>query len=93
MSTTSLDTTLVDTREMNAVHSAFRREFRLAGGLIRQVGPGDTARAAVVGAHLALIERLLHHHHTSEDTLLWPLLLERVPVELAPIVRLMEAQH
>ena len=43
--------------------------------------------------HLDFLDRFLHHHHTLEDDLLWPLLLARVPEELAPIVHLMEAQH
>ena len=43
--------------------------------------------------HLEYIGRCLHHHHTAEDELAWPLLLERVPDELAPIVTLMESQH
>jgi iron-sulfur cluster repair protein YtfE (RIC family) len=84
---------LLDTREMLVVHSMFRRELRLAGGLVRRVAPGDTRRAAVVAAHLDLVEQVLHHHHTSEDELLWPKLLDRVPGELAPVVALMEAQH
>ncbi|MGY1618754.1 hemerythrin domain-containing protein [Geodermatophilus sp. SYSU D00691] len=83
----------IDTSEMNTVHTLFRREFRLAGGVVRRVADGDVARARVVDAHLDLIGRGLHQHHTSEDELLWPVLLERVPDELAPIVRLMEAQH
>jgi hypothetical protein len=84
---------LTDTREMLVVHSLFRREFGLAGGLVRRVAPGDTRRAAVVSGHLALVEEVLHHHHTSEDELLWPKLLGRVADELAPVVELMETQH
>ena len=83
----------LDTREMLVVHSLFRRELRLAGGLVRRVPAGDVRRAAVVAAHLDLVEQVLHHHHTSEDELLWPLLLHRVAEEIAPVVRLMEAQH
>jgi hemerythrin-like domain-containing protein len=83
----------VDTREMIAVHSAFRREFRLAPGLVRAVAPGDVSRAEVVAEHLELIATFLHHHHDGEDRLLWPKLLERVPAELAPTVALMERQH
>ena len=83
----------VDTREMIAVHSAFRREFRLAPGLVRAVAPGDVARAQVVAGHVQLIGTFLHHHHDGEDRLLWPRLLERVPAELAPTVELMERQH
>jgi hemerythrin-like domain-containing protein len=83
----------VDTREMIAVHSAFRREFRLAPGLVRAVAPNDVARAQVVAEHVQLIGTFLHHHHDGEDRLLWPRLLERVPAELAPTVELMERQH
>ena len=86
-------TTLTDTRVMGVIHSLYRREFRLAGGVLRGVSPGDVARAAVVADHLRLVHDNLHHHHTAEDDLLWPLLLERVPEELAPLVHLMESQH
>lgn len=82
-----------DVREMFVVHTAFRRDFRLAPGLVRAVADGDTARARLVGEHLTMVTEMLHHHHTGEDELLWPLLLERVPEQLAPIVELMEAQH
>jgi hemerythrin-like domain-containing protein len=83
----------VDTREMIAVHSAFRREFGQAPALVRGVAPGNVTRAQVVADHLELLGSFLHHHHTGEDKLLWPKLLERVPAELAPTVELMERQH
>ncbi|HSU02141.1 MAG TPA: hemerythrin domain-containing protein [Nocardioides sp.] len=91
MSTTSPAPT--DTRVMNTLHTFFRREHRLAGGLLRGVADGDTRRSRVVGTHLDFLCRALHHHHTIEDRILWPLLLERVPDELAPVVHLMESQH
>ena len=83
----------IDTRVMNTLHTFFRREHRLAGGLVRAVAHGDSRRSRVVGDHLDFLCRALHHHHTIEDRLLWPLLLERVPEELAPLVHLMESQH
>ncbi len=85
--------TLTDTSVMPTLHTFFRREYRLAGALVRGVPEGDLARAAVVADHLDLVGRTLHHHHTIEDELLWPRLLERVPEEMAPIVHLMESQH
>jgi iron-sulfur cluster repair protein YtfE (RIC family) len=85
--------TPTDTRVRITLHTFFRREHRLAGGLLRGVADGDTRRSRVVGHHLDLLSRALHHHHTIEDRLLWPLLLERVPDELAPVVHLMESQH
>lgn len=85
--------TTYDTGSMGVVHSMYRREFRLAGDLIRGVAVGDTARAAQVAEHLEMINRHLHHHHSSEDELVWPKLLERVPAEIAPLVHTMESQH
>lgn len=91
--TTRPRTTPIDTRAMQVVHSVYRRELRLAGGVLRGVVEGDIRRAAVVADHLDLVARHLHRHHTTEDELVWPILLERVPEELAPIVHLMESQH
>ena len=93
MTTHPSTSTLLDTREMLVVHSLFRRELRLAGGLVRRVRPGDARRATVVADHLAVVEDVLHHHHVAEDELLWPRLAQRVPEELAPVVQLMETQH
>ena len=82
-----------DPREMRVLHSVYRREFWLAPSLIRGVADGDTARAVVVDRHLDLVEGALEEHHNAEDEVLWPLLLDRVPVDVAPLVRRMDAQH
>jgi hemerythrin-like domain-containing protein len=83
----------VDTRDMVTVHRFLRREFRLVPGVVGRVDDGDVRRAATVADHLDLMTGILHYHHTAEDDCLWPLLLERVADELAPLVQLMEAQH
>jgi hemerythrin-like domain-containing protein len=93
MSATQPAPQLVDTSVMPTLHTFFRREFRLAGTVVRGVAEGDLARARVVADHIDYLSRSLHHHHTIEDDLMWPTLLERVPDELAPIVHLMESQH
>jgi hemerythrin-like domain-containing protein len=82
----------VDTWEMVVVHRAFRREFRMAPALIRSVSAGDRDRADFVGEHLFGMVTGLHHHHTGEDELLWPILLERVSLHSA-LVNRMAAQH
>ena len=83
---------LTDVHDMVVVHRVFRRELRLVPELVRQVRPGDTARAKVLADHARLILSGLHGHHTSEDLLLWPKLLERAAPDAALIHR-MEAQH
>ena len=83
---------LADVRDMYVVHRTFRREFGLLPGLVRQVARGDTARAATVADHLDLILAGLHMHHTGEDEVLWPLLLERA-APAADLVHTMQAQH
>jgi iron-sulfur cluster repair protein YtfE (RIC family) len=90
--TSTTATTLTDVHDMVVVHRAFRREFGLVPQLVRAVPAGDTARAAVLARHARLILEGLHLHHTSEDDILWPLLLERCPPD-AELVERMEAQH
>lgn len=80
------------TQDMVIVHRLFRREYRLAPQLVRAVADGDTARAAVVGAHLTELGEMLHHHHTGEDELVWPRLHERASLHNALISR-MEREH
>lgn len=90
--TTSI-TRRVDTQDMIVVHTAFRREFRLAPGLVRGTSVGDLSRAAIVAAHLDLMKNFLHLHHSGEDRLLWPKLLDRASDKLAVVVTLIQTQH
>jgi hypothetical protein len=84
---------LTDVRGMIMAHDAFRWSLLPAPALVRGVATGDVRRAAVVARHVETTLAILEGHHTSEDDLLWPRLLERVPEELAPVVHLMESQH
>jgi iron-sulfur cluster repair protein YtfE (RIC family) len=84
--------TLTDVHDMVVVHRVFRREFRMLPELVREVAAGDTARAAVLADHGRLLLKGLHGHHTSEDLLLWPKLLDRCTPD-AELVHRMEAQH
>ena len=83
---------LTDVSDMVVVHRAFRREFRLIPELVRAVRPGDTARAAVLAEHARMLLSGLNLHHSGEDELLWPKLLERCTPDAA-LVHRMEAQH
>ncbi len=90
--TETTNTQLTDVHDMVVVHRVFRREFRLVPQLVRAVAPGDTARAAVLARHARFLLQGLHLHHTSEDELLWPKLLQRARPE-AQLIHRMEAQH
>jgi iron-sulfur cluster repair protein YtfE (RIC family) len=90
MTTTTAERT--DTWDMIMVHRVFRREFRMLPGLVRAVRPGDAARAEILGAHLGNVAGGLHHHHTAEDEMVWPLMLERASLH-ADLINRMEAQH
>jgi hemerythrin-like domain-containing protein len=81
-----------DTHDMFVVHRVFRREAALMPRLIRHVRAGDVARAAHVADHFRGYALGLHHHHTAEDELIWPLLLARVDLEAELVLR-MEEQH
>lgn len=82
-----------DTREMFLIHAGLEREFALLPGLVRGVAAGDTERSRIVADHIELLGEFLHHHHSAEDTHLWPKLLDRGREEVAPMVQVMESQH
>ena len=92
MTTTPTSTGLTDVHDMVVVHRAFRRKFAVIPRFVRAVRAGDTTRAGVVSAHARLCLQGLHLHHTGEDELLWPKLLERATPSSELIYR-MEAQH
>ncbi|MDJ0413977.1 hemerythrin domain-containing protein [Rhodococcus opacus] len=92
MTTSTAHTVRPDTREMVVVHDCFRRQFAALPALVRGVPAGDTARAGEVVTFFAELATALHHHHTSEDDLLWPKLLDRAPTDAALVLR-MEEQH
>jgi hemerythrin-like domain-containing protein len=75
------------------IHTALRRELRLAAPLVRRVADGDTGRAEVVGDHLRIVLDVLHHHHENEDLLAWPPMRARATPEEADLVAVMEDQH
>ena len=89
---TAATVTRPDTAEMVFVHNCFRQQFGALPGLVRAVPAGDTDRATVIVDFLAELTTSLHHHHEGEDELMWPLLLEKAPMDSALILR-MEEQH
>ena len=78
--------------EMYVIHRVFRREFTAIPALVRRVRDGDVPRAKIVGSHLQLILAGLHMHHTGEDEVLWPRLLQRAAPS-TELVETMQSQH
>lgn len=92
MTTTSTTEQRPDIHEMIVIHRAFRREFAALPEHIRRTPEGDTRRASVVADHLRLCMAGLEMHHTGEDIVLWPLLMERAAPSTG-LVETMQAQH
>ena len=74
------------------VHNCFRQQFGALPGLVRASRTATPTAPTVIVDFLAELTTSLHHHHEGEDELMWPLLLERAPMDSALILR-MEEQH
>lgn len=83
----------VDVREMIVVHTAMLREFRLLPDAVRAVPQGDVRRARPVVDHVRFMLDMLHHHHESEDILLWPPLRKRATLAEVALIDDGEGQH
>lgn len=83
----------VDVRDMLVVHTALLREFRLAPHAVARVTAGARSQAKAVDGHLSLLRDLLHHHHTGEDELLWPVLRSRLSSQAVEWLEEAQAEH
>jgi len=82
-----------DVTMMYLLHDAMRRDLdRLRTGLARLAVRPEVPLRAAIGACWAEFAANVHHHHTSEDTKVWPVLRERVPAAGA-LLTAMEAEH
>lgn len=90
MATTS--TTAADVRDMAIVHETFRRSYAESAALVRAQPTPSAQRVTFLADHIDFGLAMLHHHHESEDLLLYPLLLERAP-EQAESIAAIDAEH
>lgn len=81
-----------ETQDMIIVHRVFRRELAALPSLVRATPDDDITRAEIVAGHVDLLLNLLHHHHETEDDLLWPLVLDRAGDRRAT-VEAMNSEH
>ncbi|TCC32566.1 hemerythrin domain-containing protein [Kribbella sindirgiensis] len=79
-----------DPWEMALIHRVIRRGFEQAR--VHVLSPGAESRAAAVAAYVDFQLDGLHAHHSTEDEVLWPALLERAQLSAA-LIRRMEQQH
>jgi iron-sulfur cluster repair protein YtfE (RIC family) len=67
-----------DQTGMYVMHFAFRRDLAAFASSVRATPLGDTETWAALGHRWARFADTLHHHHSAEDTLYWPVLLTAV---------------
>ena len=87
----------VDLTVMFVVHHAFRRDLAAFAAAAAATPVSDRATWQALAARWQLFSDVLHHHHSGEDTGLWPALLERVDAvgdaEGRATLEAMEAEH
>lgn len=79
-------------REMPIIHRIFRRQLAEVRALVQEAPAADETRVGAVADHLGFLLDGLHIHHTTEDQLIWPKLLDRAGLD-APLVERMAEQH
>jgi iron-sulfur cluster repair protein YtfE (RIC family) len=67
-----------DQTGMYVMHFAFRRDLAAFASSVRATPLGDQATWEALGARWTRFADTLHHHHSAEDTLYWPVLLAAV---------------
>ncbi len=77
---------------MISSHHAFRRDAACFAQALREIASGDTARSAAVVEEWKRFREGLHHHHTIEDTSIFPGLRAARP-DLAGGIDQLDVQH
>jgi Hemerythrin HHE cation binding domain len=83
-----------DMEFMNRIfHAALRRDLERASNVLADADDHSRPEQRLALAeHVGLVLDLLHHHHTGEDTGLWPLVRRRAP-DLGTQLDTMETEH
>jgi hemerythrin-like domain-containing protein len=82
----------IEVRDMRIVHETFRNAYDEGARLVRANPTPSPQRVTFLSDHVDFGLAMLHHHHESEDQLLYPLLIQRAP-EQAPATERVEHQH
>lgn len=81
-----------NTRMMNIVHEAMRRDLRRAREALERTPPPSDGQRQAIARHLEWMMRFLHSHHSGEDAGLFPQVRERNPAA-AELLDEMHADH
>lgn len=82
----------IDVRDMAIIHRTFREAYAESARLVRAAPVPSRERVSFLADHIDFGIAALHIHHESEDELLYPKLIERVP-EQAPMTKEVEHGH
>ncbi|KQU68272.1 hemerythrin domain-containing protein [Phycicoccus sp. Root101] len=83
----------VDMTMMYVMHHAFRRDLAAFAAAAAATPAQARTTWRALAARWELFAAALHHHHTGEDTGLWPLLLERTDEVGRATLQAMEDEH
>jgi hemerythrin-like domain-containing protein len=75
-------------RVLIAMHKAMRADSQRLIRAVDALPAGDTQQAEALGRAFAAIVGLIHDHHWTEDDVMYPFLLERVPTFESDAIRL-----
>jgi hemerythrin-like domain-containing protein len=77
---------------MAIVHVTFRTAYAESAQLVRANPTPSPERVAFLSDHIEFGVSMLHHHHESEDELLYPLLEQRLP-EQSEMLERVDHEH
>lgn len=83
----------IDMTMMYVMHHAFRRDLEAFATAAGTTPAGDRRAWVAMAQRWELFSTALHHHHSGEDTGLWPALLDRADAEGRATLEAMEAEH
>jgi hemerythrin-like domain-containing protein len=75
----------IEVKDMAIVHKTFRRAFEESAELVRANPTPSAQRVTFLADHIDFVISVLHHHHESEDEMLYPLLAERAKDQMAMV--------
>jgi hypothetical protein len=82
----------INVRDMAIIHRTFRKAYDESARLVRAAPAPPPGRVTFLADHVDFTIAALHIHHESEDELLYPKLIERVP-DQAPMTKEVEHEH